>query len=111
MAATLRRMAADVKLTLPAGTGEDVRPPSSDSHRHHDIAVLVFLAFGGAHLSSRLRIFEFELHIAVACGLEEIQKILRVEADLDHIPVEVDFDRVFRLAGFGGGSREFQFAL
>src|SRR5580693_9497131 len=40
--------------------GEDARPPSSDSHRHHDVAVLVLFAFGRAHLAGGLGIFEFE---------------------------------------------------
>src|SRR5208282_5435925 len=83
----------------------------SDSHWHYDVAVLVLFAFGGAHLSGGLGIFEFEFHVSAAGGLEKIQQILRIEADGDRVAVVIDFERVFGLAGFGGGSGEFQLAF
>src|SRR5450755_4113894 len=83
------------------GLAEGVHGRSSDPHWHYDVAVLVFFAFGGAHLAGGLGILEFELHVAAAGGLEEVQKILRVEADRDHVAVVVDLDRVFGLARLG----------
>ena len=53
----------------------------SDPHRHHDVAVLVVLALGGAQLAGGLGVFEFELHVAGADGLQEVQDVLGVEAD------------------------------
>ena len=86
--------------TQLGGTGEDAGPQLSYSHRHHDVAVLVLFAFGGAHLSGGLGIFEFEFHVAAAGCFEEIEKVLRVEADGDGVALVVDFERVFGLAGF-----------
>src|SRR5437016_3378907 len=52
--------------------GRDARAtPSSDSHRHYDVAVLVVFALGGAELAGGLWVFQLQADVAGACGLEE----------------------------------------
>ena len=36
----------------------------SDPHGHHDVAVLVVVAFGGAELAGRLRVFELHANLS-----------------------------------------------
>ena len=88
--------------------GEGARPTHhlSDPHGHDDVAVLVVLAVGGAELAGGLGIFELEPYVAGADGLQEIQDVLRVEADGQGVALVAGLDRVFRFAGFGGGGGE-----
>src|ERR1017187_7030428 len=83
----------------------------SDAHGHDDVAVFVVVAFGGAELAGGLRVFEFEADFAGAGGFEEIDQVLRVEADGQRISGVGSFDGIFGLSGFRGGRGEFEFAL
>ena len=47
---------------------------TSDPHRHHDVAVLVVFAVGGAELAGGLRVLQFESHVARAHGFEEVER-------------------------------------
>src|SRR4029077_20064743 len=73
---------------------------ASDAHGHYDVAVLVVLAVGGTELSGRLRIFEFQFYVAGADCLQEIQDVLRIEANRKRVALVAGLDRVFRFSGF-----------
>src|SRR6476646_6087136 len=83
----------------------------SDSHGHDDVAVLVVLAVGGTELAGGLWILELEFYVAGPDCLQEIQYVLRVEADRQGIALVAGLERVFRLTGFGGRSGELDFAF
>src|SRR5450755_3951665 len=74
----------------------------SDPHGHDDVAILVVLAIGGAKLTGRLRVFEFELYVSRANCFQEIQNVLGVKADGQRIALVAGFERVFRFSSFGG---------
>ena len=82
------------------------RTHSSDSHGHDDVAILVILALSGTELAGRLGIFQFQFYVAVAGGFEEVDDVLRVEADGQRFAVVIGLERIFGLAGFGGRCRK-----
>src|SRR5438874_7362593 len=93
----------DFWVGLGVGSGNHkIRRPSY-SHRHHDIAVLVILAIGGAELAGGLGVLKLQLYFSGADSFQKIQNILRVEADGEGVAVVVGFEGVFGLAAFGGG--------
>src|SRR5579863_63926 len=72
--------------------------PSSDPHRHHDVAVLIILALGGTQLAGGLGVLQFQPYVAGAGSLEEVDDILSVEADGQRLAVVVGLNRVFGFA-------------
>src|ERR1039457_2227049 len=83
----------------------------SDAHGHDDVAVLVVVAFGGAELAGGLGVFQLEADLAGAGGFQELDQVLRVEANGQGLAGIGSFDGIFRLASLGGGSGDFEFAL
>src|SRR5205814_6863721 len=101
----------DFWVGLGVGSGNHkIRRPSYP-HRHHDIAVLVILAIGGAKLAGGLGVLQLKLHFSGADSFQKIQNILRVEADGERVAVVIGFEGVFGFAAFGGGGGELQFAF
>ena len=57
---------------------------TSNSHGHDDVAVLTGNAIArGTQLARALLIFQFDRDLVLRNGLEEIEQILCIEADLD----------------------------
>src|SRR5438132_5879685 len=77
----------------------------------YEIPVLVIFTLSRTELPRRLRILQLQLHVTRAGSLEEIQNILRIEADGKRLAVIVNLKGVFGLASLGGGSGKLQFAF
>ena len=84
----------------------------SNPHRHHHVAVLELGVRNiRAELAGRLRVLELDAHLVGVGVLEEIEQVLRVEANGNHFARIGDLDRIFRFAGFGRRRRDFQLIL
>src|SRR5713101_1184453 len=83
----------------------------SDPHRHDHIAVAVLLVGQRAHLPGRLLVLELDADGALGRGGEEIEQVLRIEADGERVALVFLLDRFLGLAVFGAGGGKLEALL
>src|SRR6266849_1769751 len=83
----------------------------SDPHRHDHIAVAVLLVGQRAHLPGRLLVLELDANGALGRRGEEIEQVLRIEADGERVALVFLLDRFLGLAVFGAGGGKLEALL
>src|ERR1700722_4638304 len=86
----------------------DISGENSNAHGHYDIPVASGLVANWAQLAGRLFILQLKIDRPIRRGVEEIEKILCVEADRDGVTFEFFLDHFLGLAVFGTRRRNFQ---
>src|SRR5712692_3442683 len=97
------------RMTPRQGRGKVAGP--SDAHRHDDVAVAVLLVGQRAHLPGRLLVLELDTDGALGRRGEEIEQVLRIEADGERVALVFLLDRFLGLAVFGAGGGKLEALL
>src|SRR5260370_40780487 len=74
---------------------------TSDSHRHHDIAVLIRDDVAGRpQFAGAFLVLQLERHVILRNRAQKVQQILGIEPDLDIRPVVLAGNALLTLSGF-----------
>src|SRR5580658_8858684 len=84
------------------------RPQTSNTHGHDDVAITRSLIGQRAQLAGGLFILQFEADGAIGRGVQEIEKILRIETNGDGVAFGLFLDHFFCFAVFRARSRNLQ---
>ena len=83
------------RLAVGAGSLTTVAGACSDSHRHHD--VLVVIAIGHGDERARVGVAEGELDLFHRHVLEHVEQIVDVEANIERIALVIDLELLLGL--------------